>query len=128
MQYLKKAHITGAVIITTPQELSLQDVRKEINFCKKVNLRILGVVENMAGFVCPNCHGESVIFAPNTGGALKMCEELNLNFLGSLPLDPRIAMACDKGMDFWDEFETIETAAAYRKVVEALKARILADA
>src|SRR2546430_17660952 len=55
VQYLKESGIDGAVIITTPQEVSLQDVRKEIDFCKKVKIPILGVVENMNGFICPNC-------------------------------------------------------------------------
>ncbi|XP_010781811.1 cytosolic Fe-S cluster assembly factor nubp1 isoform X3 [Notothenia coriiceps] len=55
VQYLSSTHIDGAVIITTPQEVSLQDVRKEIRFCQKVKLPIIGVVENMSGFVCPSC-------------------------------------------------------------------------
>ncbi|XP_077843392.1 cytosolic Fe-S cluster assembly factor NUBP1 isoform X6 [Macaca mulatta] len=55
VQYLAAARIDGAVIITTPQEVSLQDVRKEINFCRKVKLPIIGVVENMSGFICPKC-------------------------------------------------------------------------
>uniref|UniRef100_G3UF30 NUBP iron-sulfur cluster assembly factor 1, cytosolic n=1 Tax=Loxodonta africana TaxID=9785 RepID=G3UF30_LOXAF len=55
VHYLSAAHIDGAVVITTPQEISLQDVRKEINFCHKVKLPIIGVVENMSGFVCPKC-------------------------------------------------------------------------
>lgn len=54
-QFLKESGIDGAIVITTPQEISLQDVRKEIDFCKKVKIPILGVVENMGGFVCPNC-------------------------------------------------------------------------
>ena len=54
-QYLKESKIDRAVIITTPQEVALQDVRKEIDFCRKVNIHIIGVVENMSGFVCPNC-------------------------------------------------------------------------
>merc|ERR1712224_1050256 len=54
---LQEAGVDGAVIVTTPQEVALQDVRKEVNFCKKVNLPILGVVENMAGFCCPHCRG-----------------------------------------------------------------------
>lgn len=53
--YLKETGITGAIVITTPQEVALLDVRKEIDFCKKVNIPILGVVENMSIFVCPNC-------------------------------------------------------------------------
>ena len=55
VQYLSSTHVDGAVIITTPQEVSLMDVRKEINFCRKVNLPVIGVVENMSGFVCPKC-------------------------------------------------------------------------
>jgi Mrp family chromosome partitioning ATPase len=56
VQYLKATGITGAVVITTPQEVSLLDVRKEITFCRKVNVPIIGVIENMSGFVCPKCH------------------------------------------------------------------------
>lgn len=55
IQYLKEAELNGAIVITTPQEVSLLDVRKEITFCKKVGLPILGVIENMSGFVCPKC-------------------------------------------------------------------------
>ena len=55
IQYLKETGITGAVIVTTPQEVALQDVRKEIDFCRKVKVPIIGVVENMAGFVCSKC-------------------------------------------------------------------------
>jgi len=90
VQYMKETGITGAILITTPQEVALQDVRKEIDFCRKVKIPIIGVVENMAGFVCPNCKGESVIFAPTTGGAKKMAADTNVRFLGSIPLDPRI--------------------------------------
>ncbi len=55
VQYLSSTTVDGAVIITTPQEVSLMDVRKEISFCRKVNLPVIGVVENMSGFVCPKC-------------------------------------------------------------------------
>ena len=59
IQYLKKANLYGAIIVTTPQEVSLIDVRKEINFCKKTKTNVLGVIENMSGFVCPGCKCES---------------------------------------------------------------------
>ena len=55
VQYLGPSGISGAVIVTTPQEVSLLDVRKEINFCRKVNVPIIGVIENMSGFACPKC-------------------------------------------------------------------------
>eukprot|EP01130_Rhizamoeba_saxonica_P006059 TRINITY_DN2400_c0_g1_i3.p1 TRINITY_DN2400_c0_g1~~TRINITY_DN2400_c0_g1_i3.p1 ORF type:complete len:210 (-),score=58.77 TRINITY_DN2400_c0_g1_i3:75-704(-) len=121
VQYLKESSITGAVIVTTPQEISLLDVRKEINFCKKVNIPIIGVVENMSIFVCPNCKAESVIFPPTTGGAVKMCEDMDIPFLGSLPLDPRIARSCDTGKPFIVEYPDTPAAIAYRSVVDKVK-------
>lgn len=109
--------LDGAVLLTTPQEVSLQDVRKEISFCRKVNVPILGVVENMAGFVCPACHGRSDIFYPSTGGAKALCEELGLRFLGSVPLDPRIGRCCDTGESFVDEFPDSPASTAYIGVI-----------
>lgn len=96
----------GAVLVTTPHEISLLDVRKEINFCKKNNVPIVGVIENMSLFVCPNpvCGTESVIFPASTGGAARMCTNMNVPFLGRLPLDPRIARACDVGDNFVDKY------------------------
>ena len=96
VQYLKGA-VDGAVIITTPQEVALQDVRKEINFCRKVGVRVLGVVENMAGFVCPHCDHAQEIFAPSTGGAAQLCADMDVPLLGSVPLDPLLARHSDEG-------------------------------
>ena len=118
IQYLKESGIDGAVIITTPQEVSLQDVRKEINFCKKVGIPIIGVVENMSGFVCPKCTKESMIFAPTTGGARKMAEETGVPFLGAIPLDPRIGKSCDLGESFLDQYVDSPAYTAYMKVIE----------
>jgi len=120
-QYLKSTHIDGAVIITTPQEVALLDVRKEINFCKKVGLPIIGVVENMSGFVCPNCKKETKIFFPTTGGGEKMAKEMDVPFLGRIPLDPRIAKACDEGRFFLGEFPDSEATKAYKTVFQAIE-------
>jgi len=98
VQYLAEASIDGAVIVTTPQEVSLMDVRKEINFCRKVDIKVIGVVENMSGFVCQHCGSEEKIFAPSTGGAKAMCEQMGVPFLGRVPLDSRVAQAGDAGM------------------------------
>lgn len=95
--YLSESSMDGAVIVTTPQEVSLMDVRKEINFCRKVNLPVIGVIENMSGFVCPNCGHEEAIFSPSTGGAQEMCKQMGVPFLGRVPLDGRIAKAGDDG-------------------------------
>ena len=86
---------SGAVIVTTPQEVSLSDCRKSIDFCRKLNLPILGVIENMNGFVCPKCGEVTPIFS--TGGGEKMARTDNLPFLGSLPLDPVYTKNCDEG-------------------------------
>ncbi|KAJ8317949.1 hypothetical protein KUTeg_003040 [Tegillarca granosa] len=101
--YLQESSVDGAVIITTPQEVALLDVRKEITFCRKVNLPIIGVVENMSGFVCPHCKKESQVFPPTTGGGEKMAQDMNVNFLGNLPLDPRIGKCCDEGKSYLTE-------------------------
>lgn len=77
---------TGAVLVTTPQAISTSDVRKELNFCKKVGLRILGVVENMSGYVCPHCAECTNIFSK--GGGAVMAEEFGVEFFGSVPIDP----------------------------------------
>lgn len=97
VQYLKGTKLEGAVIVTTPQETALLDVRKEITFCQKVELPILGVVENMSVFVCPKCKIATEVFPPNTGGAEKMAKEMGTPFLGKMPLNPKIGKACDEG-------------------------------
>uniref|UniRef100_A0A8B9R5H9 NUBP iron-sulfur cluster assembly factor 1, cytosolic n=1 Tax=Astyanax mexicanus TaxID=7994 RepID=A0A8B9R5H9_ASTMX len=119
VQYLSGAGIDGAVIITTPQEVSLQDVRKEIRFCQKVQLPVIGVVENMSAFVCPKCKNTSQIFPPTTGGAQRMCEELGLTLLGKVPLDPRIGRSCDEGKSFLNEVPDSPAAAAYQTIVQS---------
>lgn len=119
--YMKEVGIDGALIVTTPQEVALLDVRKEIDFCRKAGIKILGLVENMAGFVCPNCQGESQIFKPTTGGGEQLCKDLNIKFLGSVPLDPRIGKSCDSGESFFDKYADSPAATAILDVVDALR-------
>uniref|UniRef100_A0A915D923 Cytosolic Fe-S cluster assembly factor NUBP1 homolog n=1 Tax=Ditylenchus dipsaci TaxID=166011 RepID=A0A915D923_9BILA len=88
---LQASCLSGAIIVTTPQEVSLLDVRKEINFCQKTKVPILGVVENMSAFVCPCCSASSELFPSTTGGAEGMCKELGLDLLAQLPHDPNLA-------------------------------------
>ncbi|XP_034613148.1 cytosolic Fe-S cluster assembly factor nubp1-A-like isoform X1 [Trachemys scripta elegans] len=121
VQYLSSSHIDGAVIITTPQEISLQDVRKEINFCHKVKLPIIGVVENMSGFVCPKCKIESQIFPPTTGGAEKMCQNLNISLLGKVPLDPQIGKSCDQGQCFFSEIPESPATSSYKNIIQRIQ-------
>ncbi|KAL9120383.1 MAG: hypothetical protein Q9187_003061 [Circinaria calcarea] len=116
--FLKESGVDGAVVVTTPQEVSLLDVRKEIDFCRKAGIRVLGIVENMSGFVCPNCTHKSQIFKATTGGARKLAKETRIPFLGAVPLDPRIGMACDYGESFFDNFPESPACSALRQVVQ----------
>lgn len=84
-----------AVIVTTPQEVALADVRKSINFCRKVDLDIAGLVENMSGLFCPHCNEFIPIFS--TGGGRKTSDLMGITFLGSLPFDPSVVTAGDQG-------------------------------
>ena len=115
--YLKESVVDGAVVVTTPQEISLLDVRKEIDFCRKAGIKVLGIVENMSGFICPNCTHKSQIFKATTGGARKLAKETGIPFLGAVPLDPRIGMACDYGESFFDNFAESPACVALRNVV-----------
>lgn len=77
----------GAVIVTTPQRVATADVKKEINFCRKVELNILGLVENMSGFICPYCAECTNIFS--SGGGKSLSKSYSIPYLGSIPIDPK---------------------------------------
>lgn len=125
--FLKESKIEGAVVVTTPQEVSLLDVRKEIDFCRKAGIRILGLVENMSMFVCGHCQFESEIFRATTGGGKGLAEEMGIPFLGAVPLDPRIGMSCDYGESFFDSFPDSPACKALKGVVRKLAGEIGLD-
>ncbi|XP_063855795.1 LOW QUALITY PROTEIN: cytosolic Fe-S cluster assembly factor nubp1-like [Scylla paramamosain] len=79
------------------KEVALLDVRKEITFCRKVNIPIIGLVENMTTFVCPKCKTKTAVFPATTGCDPQLAEDTEMPLLGQLPLDPRVAQACDEG-------------------------------
>ena len=112
-----KGGLDGAILITTPQEVSLLDVRKEIDFCRKASIRILGLVENMSGFVCPKCRHETEIFRPSTGGAEKLAKDTDIRFLGKVPLDPKVGMTCDYGENLFENFPESKVCGAIEEVV-----------
>ncbi|NLA39079.1 MAG: Mrp/NBP35 family ATP-binding protein [Methanomicrobiales archaeon] len=88
-------NIAGAVIVTTPQEVAILDSSKAVEFVKKLDIRVLGIVENMSGFVCPHCKKEIDIFGK--GGGEREAKELGVPFLGAIPLDPEMRKASDEG-------------------------------
>ncbi|QEU60908.1 Cfd1 [Kluyveromyces lactis] len=95
---LRWAAPDGAIIVTTPQGVATADVRKEINFCKKVNFNILGVIENMSGFICPHCAECTDIFS--RGGGFKLASEYNVPYLGNIPIDPTFVELIEKQTGF----------------------------
>lgn len=100
--------IDGAVVVTTPQDLAVIDVKKCITFCRQLNVPVLGVIENMSGFVCPHCKQRTDIFKGN--GGRRMADDFGVPFLGGIPLDPRLAAACDSGrpwVSLGTEYQTI---------------------
>jgi Mrp family chromosome partitioning ATPase len=121
VNYLSKTNLLGAIIVTTPQEVALADVRKEINFCKKTGLKVLGVVENMSGFVCPNCACQSEIFPPVTGGATKMCIDMGVPLLTQIPLEPKLLLACEGGKCFTKEFPDSVTAKKFKEIASKIQ-------
>jgi len=113
VQLLEKC--TGAIIVTTPQEVALSDVRKGITFCRNLNVNILGVIENMSGFVCPKCGHKTDIF--KSGGGEKMAEEMGVPFLGRIPIDPAIVEACDSGKPYIQQYKDSQAALAFKQSV-----------
>jgi ATP-binding protein involved in chromosome partitioning len=88
--------LTGAVVVSTPSDVALQDARKALEMFHQVNVEILGIVENMSHFTCPHCHHEIDIFS--RGGAERTATQLKLPFLGSIELDPEIRNGGDRGL------------------------------
>jgi Mrp family chromosome partitioning ATPase len=87
----------AAVIVTTPQSVALEDVRKAVNFAKKAIQKIY-LIENMSGLICPHCGNKIDVFG--SGGGKKLAEEMGIKFLGSVPLDPEIMKSCEDGKPF----------------------------
>src|SRR5690242_20048067 len=118
----QKVPVTGAVIVTTPQDIALLDARKGLKMFEKVGIPILGVVENMAIHICSNCgHAEHIFGA---GGGEKMCKDYNVEFLGSLPLDIRIREQADSGKPTVVSDPDGPIAAIYRDIARKVAARI----
>jgi Mrp family chromosome partitioning ATPase len=115
-------NLDGAIIVTQPQQLSVDDVRRSVSFCEKLDLPVLGIIENMSGFVCPKC-GEVVdIF--KSGGGEELANEKNIPFLGKVPIDPNIVQASDDGKPFVYHFGKSPAAKAFEDIVERVVEQI----
>jgi ATP-binding protein involved in chromosome partitioning len=107
---------TKAIIITTPQEISLADVRKSISFCRQVNMEILGLIENMSGLQCPHC-GETIDLFKTNGGAVT-AKKAGLRLLGSLPLEPEIVTEGDSGSIAWMDREDLPYTRGFNQILD----------
>lgn len=156
VQYLQATGIDGAIIVTTPQQVSLIDVRKEISFCKKVGIPVLGVVENMSGlrqpvtglkFTKTSDTGDvsdvtestlnyikanapellslvvcTEVFDSSGGGAAKMCAEMDVPFLGKVPMDPQLCRAAEEGRSCFTDQKCSVSASSLKRIIEKLLA------
>ncbi|OGX04952.1 MAG: hypothetical protein A3G87_06190 [Omnitrophica bacterium RIFCSPLOWO2_12_FULL_50_11] len=116
------AELSGAVIVTTPQEVSLVDARKGLQMFEKVKVPVLGIIENMSYFSCPDCGKVFEIFG--RGGARKISEELNVPLLGEIPIDPAIVETGDRGMPMVAARPDSLTAKVYGIVARAIAAQM----
>ena len=110
----------GAIIVTTPQEVAISDVRRCVAFCDEVSLPVIGILENMSRLICPKC-GE-IIDLFKRGGGMALAKEMDVPFLGQIPIDPEVVMAGDAGIPLLRDGPQSPAAKAFSKVVDSILA------
>ncbi len=114
--------LTGAVIVTTPQDVALLDSRKCVSFLRELSTPILGILENMSGMKCPRCGKDIVLF--KTGGGEKAARELGVPFLGRIPFDPRIVESTDDGKPFVEAYPDSEASKVIEKICQSIDEKV----
>ena len=107
-----------AVIVTTPQEVALADIRKSISFCKNVNMHVYGIIENMSGFTCPHCNKMVDIFG--AGGGKKTALAYGIPFLGKIPFDPEMVTCADQGVAFQQKYKDSPITTAFHQIIQKM--------
>ncbi|NNF99830.1 MAG: Mrp/NBP35 family ATP-binding protein [Desulfobacteraceae bacterium] len=107
-----------AIIVTTPQEVALADVRKSINFCTQVKLEVFGLIENMSGFTCPHCDCKVDLFG--SGGGQQTAEAWGLHFLGKIPFDPQFVACGDTGVSYQSEYSDSAVSKAFGDISDRM--------
>lgn len=120
MQFLPD--MDGAVIVTIPSEVSQIVVKKAVSFARKLNIPVLGIIENMSGFVCPKCGEKTEIF--RAGGGKKIADDMGVPFLGSIPIDPKICEDSDSGMPFMINHPDSPSTKAFKEIVKKIEASL----
>ncbi len=116
-QLLEK--LDGAIIVTTPQDLSLLDSRRAVNFVRQLEIPVIGILENMSGFICPHCGKRVDLF--KVGGGERAARELGVPFLGRIPIELQIVSSGDEGFSFIHRFGDTEAAKAFQQVAQLCK-------
>jgi len=111
--------VDGSIIVTTPQDVALMDSRRAVTFSKMLNVSVIGIIENMAGLKCPHCGKDINLFG--SGGGEKAAQELGVNFLGRIPIDPAIVKNSDSGNPFIIQTPDSDSAKAFKEIVDKIK-------
>jgi len=115
-------NMTGAIIVTSPQDIALLDSRKCVRFLEQLSVPVLGILENMSGFKCPNCGALIDLF--KSGGGEKAAREMGVPFLGKVPLDPRIVETTDNGKPFVELYPDTEAAQVLEKICRSIDEKV----
>jgi ATP-binding protein involved in chromosome partitioning len=126
LSLVQLVNIDGAVLVTTPQDISTGDVRRAVRMFERVNTRIFGIVENMAGLSCPHCGGHVDVFGH--GGGAQLAEDMHLQLIGQIPLDPGVREAGDAGTPTALSSPESPAGAAFREIAERVREAVEAAA
>jgi len=118
----QKANLSGSIIVSTPQDLALIDARKGLNMFRKVDVPVLGIIENMSFFICPSCNEQTNIFG--NGGAKKEAENLGVDFLGAIPLDSEIRSTSDEGMPITEKNNKSPQTKIYNNIAKTIISKV----
>lgn len=120
---LQTVPLDGVVLVTTPQSVVQEDVTKSVNLVKKLNIPIIGVIENMSGLICPHCENEILVFGKGNGA--KMAEEMDIPFLGRLPLNVETPVASDTGTPVVIKEPESEISVRISKIVDEIESKVI---
>ncbi|EGC36476.1 hypothetical protein DICPUDRAFT_91828 [Dictyostelium purpureum] len=116
---LKTCNPDGAVLVTTPQDLSVDTVKKEIDLCRELKVPIIGIIENLSGFVCPCCDEVTEIF--KSDGGRKLAEQYNIPFLGKIPIDTNLGQCAENGKCSICEFSETPGSKSIQSIIEKIE-------
>jgi len=116
--------MTGSIIVTTPQSVAILDSKRSVTFSQKLNVPVIGVIENMSGLVCPHCGEEIAVFG--AGGGKKMCENMKVPFLGSIPMETQLMESEDNGQDYVTTAPESKSAKKMKEIAKFVDEKVAA--